>query len=165
MDICLERRVMNNKIKPYPHLEEEDNDLLVVNDGNLELNFESNSLSLVRFIKKGMPYGLFEKIKTHLPFDDDMWASFLNVSTKSMQRYKTNKTHTFKPIHTEKILEIAEVNDLGIKVFGGSIPFNNWLNEPCFALGNLKPIELLYDSYGKQMLIDELNKIEYGIFS
>jgi hypothetical protein len=32
-----------------------------------------------------------------------------------------------------------------------------------YALGKLKPIELLKDSYGKEMVIGELNRINHGI--
>ena len=32
-----------------------------------------------------------------------------------------------------------------------------------YALGKLKPIELLKDSYGKVMVIRELNRINHGI--
>ncbi|MDO9038752.1 MAG: DUF2384 domain-containing protein [Lutibacter sp.] len=31
-------------------------------------------------------------------------------------------------------------------------------------MGNLKPIELLKDSYGKEMVMNELNRIDQGIF-
>jgi uncharacterized protein (DUF2384 family) len=39
-----------------------------------------------------------------------------------------------------------------------------WLNTPNFALGKLKPIELLKDSYGKEMVIGELVRVNHGIF-
>jgi hypothetical protein len=32
-----------------------------------------------------------------------------------------------------------------------------------YVLGKLKPIELLKDSYGKEMVISELNRINHGI--
>jgi uncharacterized protein (DUF2384 family) len=31
-------------------------------------------------------------------------------------------------------------------------------------MGDLKPAELLKDSYGKEMVMAELNRIEHGIF-
>ncbi|MCC6451300.1 MAG: DUF2384 domain-containing protein, partial [Acidobacteria bacterium] len=32
-----------------------------------------------------------------------------------------------------------------------------------FALGNVKPVELLRDSYGKELVMGELNRIAHGI--
>ena len=70
----------------------------------------------------------------------------------------------FKPLQSEKILELAEVTSLGNDVFDTEEQFYLWLNTPSFALGNLQPIELLKDSYGKEMVVNELNKIDQGIF-
>jgi putative toxin-antitoxin system antitoxin component (TIGR02293 family) len=80
-----------------------------------------------------------------------------------MQRYKADDSK-FKPIHSEKILEIAEVARFGLEVFGDMESFKLWLNTPSFALGKMKPIDLLGDSYGKELVMTELTHIEYGIF-
>ena len=92
------------------------------------------------------------------------WANVLDISTKSLQRYKTSPERHFKPIHSEKIIEMAEVTKVGLDVFGNIDKLKLWLNTPSYALGNLKPIELLKDSYGKEMVISELNRINHGIF-
>ncbi|MFN6064781.1 MAG: antitoxin Xre/MbcA/ParS toxin-binding domain-containing protein, partial [Bacteroidota bacterium] len=81
-----------------------------------------------------------------------------------LQRYRAFPEHHFKPIHSEKIIEIAEVTKVGLDVFGNVEKLNLWLNTPSFALGKLKPIELLKDSYGKEMVISELHRMNYGIF-
>lgn len=59
---------------------------------------------------------------------------------------------------------MAEVTKVGLDVFGNIEKLKLWLNTPSYALGNLKPIELLKDSYGKEMVISELNRINHGIF-
>jgi hypothetical protein len=60
---------------------------------------------------------------------------------------------------------MAEVTQYGLEVFGQLEKFNLWLNTPNFALANYKPIELLSDSYGKELVITELSHINQGIFS
>ena len=70
----------------------------------------------------------------------------------------------FKPLQSEKIIELAEVTALGNAVFDSQQQFYLWLITPSFALGNMQPIELLKDSYGKEMVVNELNKIDNGIF-
>ncbi|RYE19217.1 MAG: DUF2384 domain-containing protein, partial [Sphingobacteriaceae bacterium] len=60
-------------------------------------------------------------------------------------------------------MDMAEVTNLGLDVFGEMNKFKLWLDTPNFALGNRKPIELLNDSYGKEMVIAELTRINYGI--
>ena len=111
-----------------------------------------------------MPYEIYDLIKERTPFNEEDWAQFLGVSLRTLQRNKSKKDFVFDPIPTEKILELAEVTALGKEVFDTKEQFYLWLNTPNFALGNLKPFELLKDSYGKEMVMNELNKIQYGIF-
>lgn len=50
-----------------------------------------------------------------------------------------------------------------MEVFEDMDQFKLWLDTPNFSLGSLKPIELLKDSYGKELVIGELTRINYGI--
>ncbi len=128
-------------------------------------DFFNNRMLVIRSIQKGIPYSLFQRIKEVTPFNDKEWADFLNISVKSLQRYSSQKEYRFKPIHSEKILELAEITNLGREVFDSIEQFHLWLNTPSFALGNMKPVELLKNSYGKEMVMDELNRIDHGIFA
>lgn len=126
-------------------------------------DFFEDKMMVIAAIRAGVPYALFDVIQENAPFSEDNWADFLDVSTKSLQRYKTAEAFHFKPIHSEKILEMAEVTSLGLSVFGNMEKLKLWLNTPSYALGNLKPIELIRDSYGKELVIAELTRINYGI--
>jgi putative toxin-antitoxin system antitoxin component (TIGR02293 family) len=59
---------------------------------------------------------------------------------------------------------MAEVTNVGLDVFGDMKKFKLWLETPNFSLGDLKPMDLLKDSYGKELVISELTRINYGIF-
>jgi putative toxin-antitoxin system antitoxin component (TIGR02293 family) len=126
-------------------------------------DFLANKMLIIAAIRAGIPYSLFNLIQLYTPFSDNDWADFLDISTKSLQRYKTNTDHHFKSIHSEKIIEMAEVTKVGLDVFGDMEKLKLWLNTPSFALGKLKPIELLKDSYGKELVISELIRINHGI--
>lgn len=133
---------------------------------NITLNdFLENKLLLIQAIKKGISFAFFSEIKKTVPFSDEDWAALLNISTKSLQRYAQEEDFLFKPIHSEKIVEIAEVTNLGNEVFDNQIQFDLWLHTPCYALGSIAPIEMLSDSYGKEMVLEELHKIDHGIFA
>lgn len=126
-------------------------------------DFLANKMLIIAAIRAGIPYSLFNLIQLYTPFSDSDWADFLDISTKSLQRYKTNTDHHFKSIHSEKIIEMAEVTKVGLDVFGDMEKLKLWLNTPSFALGKLNPIELLKDSYGKELVISELIRINHGI--
>ncbi len=124
--------------------------------------FFSDKLLMVQAIRKGIPYSMFKLIQVITPFSKNDWAEYLGISGKSLMRY-SQQGKRFKSIHSEKIIELAEVSNLGLEVFNDSGKFKLWLETPNFALGNIKPFDLLRNSYGKAMVIAELTRINHGI--
>jgi putative toxin-antitoxin system antitoxin component (TIGR02293 family) len=132
-----------------------------------ELTFEaflSNKLLVINIIQQGIPYSLFNIVQEYTPFEMEDWLIFLDVSSKTLMRYKENEK-TFKPIQSEKIIEMAEITHTGLEVFGNMDKFKLWLNTPNFSLGKSKPIDLLKNSYGKDLVLTELTHINHGILA
>ena len=127
-------------------------------------DFLSDKMLIIAAIREGITYSLFNLIQHYTPFTENDWARFLDLSTKSLQRYKVS-SRQFKPLQSEKIIEMAEVTRAGLDVFGDMEKLKLWLNTPSFALANLHPIELLNDSYGKELVMGELTRINYGILA
>ncbi|MBK9104602.1 MAG: DUF2384 domain-containing protein [Saprospiraceae bacterium] len=123
-----------------------------------------NHLLMVQIIKKGVTYPLFEEIQKLSSLTGKDWAEILNISFRSLQRYK-EQNQLFKPIQSEKILELGELFILGNEVFGDAEKFKLWLEMPNFALGKMKPSSLLSDSYGQDLVVSELNRISHGILA
>lgn len=126
--------------------------------------FITDKMLIIEAIRVGIPYSLFAVIQHYTPFSESDWANFLDISTKSLQRYKQSSKQ-FKPNQSEKIIEMAEVTNVGLDVFGDMQKFKLWLDTPSFALGNLKPMDLIKDSYGKELVISELTRINYGLLA
>lgn len=126
-------------------------------------DFFAKKFLVVKAIRMGLPYKLFLTIQNIIPYTLKDWSDFLDISPRSLTRYR-KEAKPFKSIHSEKIIELVEVTMLGIDVFGNYEKYSLWLDTPSYALGNLKPSELLKDSYGKAMVIGELTKIDHGIF-
>jgi len=124
----------------------------------------NDKFKLVELIQAGISFGLFEKIRAIFPFTMQDWSAFLDISPKSLQRYSNDKRR-FKPIHSEKIIELAEVIVYGIEVFEDTSKLKLWLDTPSFALGRMRPLDLIKNSYGKELVMRELTAIEYGIFA
>ena len=125
--------------------------------------FLSDKILIIHAIRNGIPYSLFHAIQDYTPFSESDWAKLLNISTKSLQRYKQSEKHAFKSLQSEKIIAMAEVTKIGLDVFDNLEQFKLWLNTPNFALGKNKPIELLTDSYGKELVVSELIRVQHGI--
>lgn len=123
----------------------------------------SDKILIIHAIREGIPYSLFHAIQDYTPFSESDWAKLLNISTKSLQRYKQNEKHAFKSLQSEKIIAMAEVTQIGMDVFDDMEQFKLWLNTPNYALSKNKPIDLLTDSYGKELVVSELIRVQHGI--
>jgi putative toxin-antitoxin system antitoxin component (TIGR02293 family) len=128
-------------------------------------DFLSNKMLIIGAIRTGISFKFFSLIMESAPFTETDWTEFLSISTKSMQRYKAVSAHRFKPVQSEKIIEIAEVSKAGLDVFGDMDKLKLWLATPNYALGKLTPMELLKDSYGKELVMRELIHIEHGVLA
>ena len=81
-----------------------------------------------------------------------------------MQRYKKEEA-TFDVIHSERIIHLTLLFKYGIEVFGTKEKFKSWLETDILALGNIKPNQLLDNSFGIDLVKDELGRIEHGILA
>ncbi|QCR21874.1 antitoxin Xre/MbcA/ParS toxin-binding domain-containing protein [Pontibacter sp. SGAir0037] len=119
---------------------------------------------LISAVREGITYAIFNSIAIRFPFSTAEWSNFLHLSERTFQRYKKEK-RTFDPLHSEKILEIILVYNKGIEVFGEKEKFDAWLDATNVALGGVKPKELLDNTFGINLLKDELTRIEYGVLA
>jgi putative toxin-antitoxin system antitoxin component (TIGR02293 family) len=81
-----------------------------------------------------------------------------------MQQYQKEQK-SFDSLQSEEIIEIALLQKRGVEVFGSKSKFQNWLETPCLALGDVVPKSFLDSSFGIMLLKDELTRLEYGILA
>ncbi len=123
-----------------------------------------NALSLVEMVRRGVKFQAFDSFANKSPFSLTEWSTYLHLSERTMQRYKTEE-RTFDPLQSEKIIEIALFYNKGIEVFGTAEKFNSWLETDNLVLGKIKPKMLLDNTFGISILKDELTRIEYGVLA
>ncbi len=125
---------------------------------------DKSILTLIEMVRQGIKFSNFTELVKLSPFNITEWSDFLHLSERTMQRYKKEKA-TFGNIHSEKILQITLLFNYGTDVFGDKKKFNNWLETDNLALGKIKPKELLDNSFGIDMIKDELARIEHGVLA
>ena len=78
----------------------------------------------------------------------------------SMQKKKIYGRET-----SERIYEISRLFGLGYEVFDSPEYFKEWLLTPSKTLGNKKPFELLDSSFGFELVVNEIIRIQYNVYS
>ena len=87
-------------------------------------------------------------------------SSYLRISTRSIQEKEPSQY--IAPGPSERALYIAKLFKYGNDLFGGLDKFHVWLNIENAAMGSEKPVSYLDTFSGIQLVLDELNAIEYG---
>ena len=136
--------------------------------GAERLTFESldnnDIFKLINTTREGVDIKTFDEFSVAYPLNSTDWSRILNVSERTIQRYRREKRR-FDPIHTEKLLLIMLLFKKGTEVFESISDFLIWINSRNNALGGIKPVDLLDNSFGINMVKDELVRIEHGILA
>ncbi len=99
----------------------------------------------------------------YFKFSPDQVANMLPVTLRTIQRYTSNQK--FNATVSEHIIQLVALMAKGVEVFGDQEKFMRWFNSPSKPLGGKAPTDLVCLKTGTQMVIDELGRIEYGIFA
>ncbi len=122
-----------------------------------------NRLDMVELGSSGITKQALLNLAKYLAIPPGRLAELLPVSERTLQRY-TPKKHFDRSV-SEQILRIAEVAAKGTDVFGDKEQFLKWMKSENKAFGNRTPVSLLISTFGVEMVLDELGRIEYGVFS
>jgi putative toxin-antitoxin system antitoxin component (TIGR02293 family) len=87
-------------------------------------------------------------------------SSYLRISTRSIQGKELSQL--IAPGPSERALYIAKLFKSGRVTFGSEEKFHNWLNSENVVMGGEKPASYLDTFSGIQLVMDELNAVEYG---
>ena len=122
-----------------------------------------SSLDFVELSKEGVSKKELSKLADHLNIGLPRMAELISINARTIQRYTGQKV--FSRTVSEHILRIAVVTVRGEEVFGNRESFRSWLDSPNRALGNKKPFDLLASDFGRDMVLNELGRLEHGIVS
>jgi len=133
------------------------------NENNLSRVAESiaSYSGIYEISQTGLPSIWLEKLLELLPFSKATLAGLFYLSTKTIERYiKSNAI--MNPQMSETTLRIYNLSEKGKEVFGSQDSFNKWLTKPSFPLNNQPPISFLNTGMGITLVMEELERIEYG---
>lgn len=127
-------------------------------------DFFADKLLVHRVTRQGIPYNLYQAIKDRSPIGENEWATLLATSSKTLQRHARDN-RPFKGLHAQRIVQVFEAVFMGLETFDDSLRLGFWLSQPNHALGGVKPIELLSDAYGTELVLGELHRVQRGLFA
>lgn len=122
-----------------------------------------NDFDLITIIRKRLSRNNFNFVRDELKMSQKEFSRTLKISEKTIQRYKEDEL--LNENVSEGLVEIAEIIAMGVEVLGNKSEFLDWLHSPVISLGSNKPVSLLDTHHGRKLLINELGRIEHGIYA
>lgn len=123
----------------------------------------TNRMSFIEVARSGLTKENFESLKMFTNLDVNTLAYILAITPRTIQRKKSREK--FQPETSERMLGLAEVYAEGIDIFVEKEKFQKWMESPSIALGGKSPLSLMDTLYGRQLVMDELGRIIYGVYS
>ena len=123
----------------------------------------TTSSDWVQMVRNGFRVKAIRNLMAHTAITIDEMAIYTHTDKKILLSYDGRKK--LDPVLTERTAEIANVYSKGELLMGDAATFKQWMEQPITPLGNKKPKEFLDTSFGIQMLMDELGRIEHGIYA
>ncbi|MEN6319762.1 MAG: antitoxin Xre/MbcA/ParS toxin-binding domain-containing protein [Syntrophaceae bacterium] len=121
---------------------------------------------LLKLTEKGLPRKTIVLLEEILYLKPSEIASMLHISSRTIERYKKERSNKkLNSAITERILRIAMVVARCKEVFEDPELCKEWLKTKNGVFDNKEPISLLRWNFGIDMVLDELGRIEHGIFA
>ena len=117
----------------------------------------------VQLIEKGISKRSLEKAKTATGLTYAVLAEMLSVSAKTIERKKP--TERFDDTASERLVKLAEIIALGRESLGSDEALQRWLIHPLRPLGGKRPVDLMKNMYGLEMVKQLLGRIMHGVYS
>jgi putative toxin-antitoxin system antitoxin component (TIGR02293 family) len=130
---------------------------------SVPFNAVENVADFIHCIRVGVPKKALDNLVEVTGIGNTEMAGIVRTSERTLRRYSANQKLNAE--QSERVIELAKVYSRGEEVFGSLEGFREWMNSTVLAVGNKKPKELLDTSLGIEMIMDELGRIEHGIFA
>ncbi len=118
---------------------------------------------LIALTREGVKKSSLKSLAAYLGISMETMSRLLHSSHRTIQR--KDDEALLDTLKTEKILELAAFAQRGIEVTGSKEAFKEWLHSPLISLGNKTPLDFLDTSFGIQLALKILGRLEQGVFS
>jgi len=123
----------------------------------------TSEMDVIAMSKRGVTKKSLILIGEYFGFTPDRLAYMLPITLRTIQRYKN--TQKFNPAVSEHIIQLARLMVRGTEIFKSRENFLRWFTTPNTALGGNVPSDLVSLQTGAQLVMDELTRIDHGVFA
>jgi len=122
-----------------------------------------SKMDLVELGSIGITKNAVSHLANYLSLSWKQIADLLPVTDRTLNRYTSNQH--FNSAVSEQVIHIAEVLAKGTEVFQEKRKLLLWLNTSHKVFSGKTPFALLNSRFGTELVLEELGRIEFGVYS
>lgn len=120
-------------------------------------------MDLVELGNLGVTKNAVSHLANYLSLSWKQVADLLPVTERTIQRYSSGQH--FNSAVSEQVLHLAELLAKGTEVFQDKNKLIIWLNTPHKVFSGKTPFSMLGSHFGMELVLEELGRIEFGVYS
>ncbi len=122
------------------------------------------TLELMPLIRRGLPPASLEALARQMDMPPLATAEAIGLVKRTIAR-RIQQRQTLDPEESERVVRLARILAQTTAILGSREKARRWLRKPNRALGGDPPIAMLDTDIGAQAVLDELGRIDYGVFA
>lgn len=131
-----------------------------------KVNSIGNDTELIHLLKNDFTSNFAKNFIEYSTLSLDAWARLLPVSKRTLQRQLGRNNQKLDLEISEAMVEIGEIFQVGLRAFDDRKErLVQWLETENPYLSGKMPLELMDSHKGRDLVKDELLRIEYGAFA
>lgn len=128
----------------------------------LHLQIGDSLPEMIAAARKGVPMRAVIALEKALKITLQEMAAILPVSYRTLKRYPHD--HVLDKDLSAHVLELGRVFVRATETFGNEDRARRWMLSSCQALGGATPLSMLDTTLGAEAVLDELLRIEHGVY-
>ncbi|WP_298438929.1 antitoxin Xre/MbcA/ParS toxin-binding domain-containing protein [Geobacter sp.] len=125
------------------------------------LGYDEENQTPVEIVARGLPYGAVERLARILDLTMEKMCQIIPVSRRTLARYRGGN---LDPHLSDHILMLGQVYERAVEVLESPENALLWLKTPNYAFRFKAPLDYLSSFTGAQEVLDELGRLQYGVF-
>lgn len=160
------KQTISNKIFKYtPDKAQKELETIILRD------IATNKFSTKHFLPEPaeenptFSYSEIQPLLKYLRYTQEESSELLETNASTISRWKnSDKPVDIGKLRSKVMLDIDEIVSKGVRIFGNEELFQEWLNTTNYALGDVRPVELLKNVYSMELIGDTLDAMSWGSY-
>ena len=124
----------------------------------------ASPIQMVPALRKGFPTRSLDAVAKELGMPSAAVGALLGIPSRTLARRMQEKA-TFTTDESQRVFRLSRVLSLATSALGSLEKARRWLKSPSRVLGGEIPVQLLDTDVGAEAVIEEIGRIEHGVFA